>query len=456
MVGNAGEPELPDEKPVDPVTPPPPSTPRIRSFSCTACGAPVTIRYPGATMSAVCESCHSVIDVTDKNYEILSKHFAKTSLWKPTIPLNSRGKIDGKTWEVIGFMVRSDVASKYQWTEYLLFNPYYGYRFLTEDRGHWVFVTMIKRKPDDLSFASVRVKAPMRVTMDKRTYRIYNRGLSKVEYVLGEFYWRVVVGSEVNSADYIDPPQMLSVEYDETEKVWSLGKHIETKDVEQAFKLPPRVNSGFIGMGPIEPSPYLADWKKMGPLWALFLGFLTCANIFFAGTSKDMTASEYSGNFVPNTKVNDITIPKFILEKNSANVQITLTAPVSNSWFYVSGEMVNNATGASYPFEMTSEYYFGTDSDGAWSEGSSTHQLEFSSVPGGEYYLNIDTESGDFKNTNQQQFTITVKRDVQSWYNYWWFVFLVSISPVYTWIMMRRDEVSRWSNSDFNPYVSDS
>ncbi len=456
MVGNPGEPELPDEKPVDPVTPPPPSTPRIRSFSCTACGAPVTIRYPGATMSVVCDSCHSVIDVTDKNYEILSKYFSKTSLWKPTIPLNSRGKLDGKTWEVIGFMVRSDVASKYVWTEYLLFNPYYGYRFLTEDKGKWIFVTMIKRKPDDLSYSSVRIKTPSKVQMDKRAYRIYNRGITKVDYVLGEFYWRVVVGSQVNSADYIDPPQMLSIEYDDSEKIWSLGKHIDRKEVEKAFKLPPRINNEFFGVGAIEPSAYTADWQKMGPLWALFLGFLTCAAIFFSGTAKNTLASDYSGNFVPNTKVNDITTPKFTLEKDSANVQISLFAPVSNSWFYVSGEMVNNTTGASYPFEMTSEYYFGTDSDGAWSEGNATHQLELSSVPGGEYYLNIDTESGDFKNTNQQQFSLQVRRNVPSWYNYWWFVFLVSIPPVYSWIMMRRDEVARWSNSDFNPYVSDS
>jgi hypothetical protein len=152
--------------------------------------------------------------------------------------------------------------------------------------------------------------------------------------------------------------------------------------------------------------------------------------------------------------MNDITVPKFTLEKSSANVQISLYAPVSNSWFYVSGEMVNNDTGASYPFEMTSEYYFGTDSDGAWSEGNATHELEISSVPGGDYYLNIDAESGDFKNTNQQQFSIQVKRDVPSWYNYWWFMFLISLSPIYTWIMMRRDEVARWSNSDYNPYLS--
>ncbi|RTL39813.1 MAG: DUF4178 domain-containing protein [Candidatus Melainabacteria bacterium] len=463
MVGNPGEPEKPDEKPVDsptppdPVTPPPPSKPLAKSFSCTACGAPVTIKYPGATMSVVCASCHSVIDVTDKNYEILSKYFSKTSLYTPTIPLNSRGKLEGKTWEVIGFMVRSDVASGYYWMEYLLFNPYYGYRFLTQDKNHWVMVKMIKRKPESI-VTSLNPKNPARVEFQDRTYKIFNRGMSRVDYVIGEFYWRVVVGSTVAAADYIDPPYMLSNESDDTENIWSLGTHIDTKEVYDAFKLTKPVSDLFMGsgIGAVEPSSNTVDWKQMGPLWVIFLTVLTCAQFFFSSTSKSMIATQFNGNFVPNTKINDVTVPKFTLEKNSSNVLLSLYAPVSNSWFYVSGELVNNNTGASYPFEMTSEYYFGTDSDGAWSEGSATHDLEISSVPGGEYYLNIDAESGDFKNLNQQQYSITVKRDVPSFHNYWWFIFLISLPPIYCWVLMRRDEVSRWSNSDFNPYVSTS
>lgn len=469
MVGNPGEPEKPDDQPVDnstpadpptpldPATPPPPSKPLAKSFSCTACGAPVTIKYPGATMSVVCASCHSVIDVSDKNYEILSKYFSKTSMYTPTIPLNTRGKLEGKTWEVIGFMARSDVASGYYWMEYLLFNPYYGYRFLTQDKNHWILVKMIKRKPESL-LKNTRFKETSQVSLDGRNYKLFNRGMSRVDYVIGEFYWRVVVGSTVSSADYIDPPNMLSSESDDTEKIWSLGTHIDTSEISAAFKVEQPYLDMFsgTGMGAIEPSKYTAEWKKMWPVYVIFLTVLSCGQFFFCSTAKNMVATQFSGNFVPNTKINDVTVPKFTLEKDSSDVVLSLNAPVSNSWFYISGELVNNNTGASYPFEMTSEYYFGTDSDGAWSEGSATHDVEISSVPGGEYYLNIDAESGDFKNTNQQQYSLTVKRDVPSFYNYWWFIFLISLPPLYCWTLMRRDEVSRWSNSDFNPYVSTS
>jgi Domain of unknown function (DUF4178) len=456
MAGNPGDPELPNNNEPDGVEPPKPAAkPTARTFSCPNCGGSVTIKYPGASMSAACENCHSVVDVTDTNYQILSKYVSKTGLYFPDIPLGSRGKLRGKLFEVIGFMARSDVASRYYWFEYLLFNPYYGYRFLTEDKGNFTLVTMIKRKPE-IQTVNFGLKASEAAVLDNRTYRIYNRGRTRVDYVIGEFYWRVVVGSEVSSADYIDPPEMLSIEFVSSEVVWSQSTYIEWKEIQEAFKVEKKL-PWTRTIGAIEPSQSTANWKKIWPMWVLFLAFITCAQIFFVGTAKDQTASEYSGAFMPNSKVNDITVPKFTLEKGSANVIVSLDVPVSNSWFYVSGEMVNNANGTSYPFEMTSEYYFGTDSDGYWDEGSMHHELEISSVPAGEYYLNLDTESGDFKDTNQKYFTLRVKRDVPSYANYWWFALFLSMVPCLAWAMMRRDEPSRWSNSDFNPYaVADS
>lgn len=464
MAGNSDEPEYPEQpleqegsghspEPVQPVEPPaPPPKASAKTFSCTACGAAVTIKYPGASMSVVCESCHSVIDITDKNYALLSKYFSKASLYNPVIPLGTRGELFGRTWEAIGYMVRSDVASGYFWEEYLLFNPYYGYRFLVNDSGHWSFVKMIKRKPEvkGLRHGGLR---PLNARFDKRDFRLYNRGKTRVDYVVGEFYWRVVVGSEVDSCDYIDPPNMLSNEKDETESIWSWGEYVSPKDVGKAFKIEDRMPAPGLGVGTIEPSKSTQDFMNVGPFWVGFIILLTCIQICFNATSKNEVASKFFGNFVPNTKINDVTVPKFMLDKSVANVKIQLYAPVSNSWFYVSGELVNNTNGSSYPFEMTSEYYHGYDSDGAWSEGSASHELLISSVPGGEYYLNIDTESGDFKNTNEQQYSITVVRDVPTYSNYFWFLFFLSIPPVGLWINSRRDEVSRWRNSDFNPYA---
>jgi len=138
-------------------------------------------------------------------------------------------------------------------------------------------------------------------------------------------------------------------------------------------------------------------------------------------------------------------------------VEINVRAAVDNSWFYVAGELVDDTTGTSYPFERSIEYYHGYEGGESWSEGSTHERLWFSDVPGGKYYLNMDTESDGFPPPQgEREFTITVLRDVPYWWSFWWCALAVSILPVWFWLKKRTTEVARWSNSDYSPYVSSS
>jgi len=444
MVGSGtGGPQLPNEsgEPDKPT-----GKPRVKSFSCTACGASVTLRYPGASMSVVCDSCHSVIDVTDENYTILTKYYAKTGAYKPIIPLGTRGKLKDRTWEVIGYIVRSDVKSSYSWEEFLLFNPYYGYRWLVQDHGHWNFVRTIKEKPDEIAGTSW-------AQLGEKRYKVFNRGQAEVTYVLGEFYWRVVVGSRVYATDYICPPEMLSYEKDDNEVVWSIAEYVQARVIADAFKITIPMQYA-IGVGPNQPAPITQSWQTIKLWWMVFLAVLTCAQIALAGMCLNATAFQSNYPFTPNTKATDLTTQVFTLEKGSANVKIVFEAPVDNSWFYVGGELVNDTDGTSYPFEQTVEFYSGSDSDGYWSEGAKSSSLLISAVPAGKYYLNLDTESGDYKDLTPNSFTLTVQRDVTMYANYFLCLFFVSVMPAFVWMMSRQTEVSRWSNSDFSPYPS--
>jgi hypothetical protein len=431
----------------------PKAKPVAKMFACTSCGASVTVKYPGASLSVVCQSCNSVIDVSDENYKVLSLYLAKTTHYRPIIPLGQRGKLNGKIFEVIGYLVRADQASNYSWQEYLLFNPYYGYRWLVEDRGNWNLVRTIKEKPASIN-RNISFSRGSYVTFEGEKYLLYNSGRARVEYVLGEFYWRVVMGSTVFSNDFVCPPKMLSMEKDEGEVVWSLAEYIEPEEIRNAFKLQPEAMPPSFGLSATSPPVAQRQWASMSRLWALFFGILTAAQIWFFATASQEEAMSYRGVFTPNAKQNDTTTPVFTLRKDKANAVIYIEAPVSNSWFYVSGELVDNKTGASYPFERSVEYYFGSDSDGYWSEGGARSDVAISAVPGGQYYLNVDTESGGFTDNHVQQYTISVGRDVRMVDNYCWFVFLLSILPVISWCLYRQEEVDRWSNSDYSPYVS--
>jgi hypothetical protein len=188
------------------------------------------------------------------------------------------------------------------------------------------------------------------------------------------------------------------------------------------------------------------------------MGILTCGQIALASMCLNATAFTSDYEFVPNGKKNDLTTQVFSIDKATANLQLVFKAPVDNSWLYISGELVNDSDGTSYPFEQTVEFYSGSDSDGYWSEGATTNAILLSAVPGGKYYLNLDTESGDFTNLGifiyPPQFTVTVHRDVTTYANYFWCLFFVSVMPSFVWVMSRQSEVSRWSNSDFSPYVA--
>ena len=437
MVGN----ETPGDK-----TPPtdPARKPLAKVFHCTNCGASVELRFPGASISIICQGCHSVIDAQDPNKRILTKYFKATGKYTPLIPLGTRGKFKDHTWELIGFMVRSDVASYYSWQEYLLFNPYYGYRWLTEDQGHWNFVTTIKNKPEQQGSAIV--------TYNRDSYRIFNSGSAKVDYVIGEFYWRVVIESQVTMKDYLCPPRMLSKEMDGADMVWSQSEYITSEEVRKAFGLQDRLPQP-VGVSPTAPDTANRAAKKIAYFGFIFWVLLTCFQFYFCSTATSDLVLDYKNTFIPNEKKADLTTPVFTLKKDMSNVRIGFSAPCNNSWFWLSGELVNNDTGVSYPFEQECSYYYGTDSDGAWSEGNSSPKAIVPSVPGGRYYINVDTESGDFKTKDPLEFSIDVTRNVATFGNYFLTTFLLAIMPFLAWCLSRQTEMARWSNSDYNPYI---
>ena len=156
-----------------------------------------------------------------------------------------------------------------------------------------------------------------------------------------------------------------------------------------------------------------------------------------------------------NMKVVDLTTKVFKLEKPMANVSVDLYAPVDNSWLYMDGDLVDNKTGETYPLAASAEYYHGVTDGESWSEGGTNASMVISKVPAGEYYVNMDLQSGDFSTSKEQRgCTLTITRDVPQWANYWWRLLLISLAPLWTLWLCYRDESTRWAESDFSPYAA--
>lgn len=365
-----------------------PKAASVKVFNCPSCGAGVVLRAVGQSITAVCGSCGAIIDSSNENYKVIDKASRKGNR-DQVIPLGQRGKLRGILWEVIGYVERSDETSVYTWSEYLLFNPMNGFRWLTESAGHWNYIIMTKSQPEvDSSSSMSSYGRKMAKYLNKR-YFLFNQGSAKVIYVVGEFYWQVKQGETVEVEDYVFPPEILSSEKSKNEIIWSIGEYVDADTVKLAFQIskPMPVQTN---VAPNQPSTVTEASNYSGKYWASFVGILFVIQFAMMFLSKNETV--YSGQLLYNSVDTDKlkVSPQFELKHGVSNLEVTISAPVQNNWVEVQSDLVNDDNGETQDFEQGVEYYFGNDSEGSWSEGDQTNTLVLSSVPEGKYHLNIE------------------------------------------------------------------
>ena len=415
----------------------------IQTFSCPNCGGTIGIRAAGISINAVCQSCGSIIDVRNENLRVIEVAAVKAA--KSQIPIGKRAQLFGNEWEVIGYSVRTDETGEYNWREYLLFNPYQGFRFLVEADGHWNFVKMLRqnfdggRSTDSLEF-------------EGRTYRIYVRGGAIVQYVMGEFYWRVKVGERSNVAEYVAPPYMLSMEQSSGDIIWSHAIYVPCQDIAKAFELETLPKPQ--GIAPNQPGAYQG---KFGAI------LCTAVAIFVALLVTQIISSAYSANKIvyqrqvqaPASYRGQLLISDPVaLTGGTSNVVLQAQSPVKNNWVELDITLVNDATQETEDATLPIEYYYGYASDGAWSEGGQSTQVVFSAVPDGQYHLQIKADAGVFASRQPVDLKIAIIRDRPSWSNFWFALVILMIYPLWAAIRNWRFEIGRWSNSDYAPSIS--
>ena len=112
--------------------------PLTRGFNCGNCGAAIELRALTHAQSVACTSCAAIVDPHVPNVFILQQAALKERI-VPKVPLGSRGTWHDHPYEVVGFQRRSIEVDgeRYWWEEYVLFNPYRGFRYLSEYKHHW-------------------------------------------------------------------------------------------------------------------------------------------------------------------------------------------------------------------------------------------------------------------------------------------------------------------------------
>ncbi len=428
--------------PLDPV----PARVQASSLSCPSCGAAIAQRAQGWAVTVVCGSCGSVLDATDPNLRVLQQQEDAVRV-KPRLALGSRGTWNGVSWEIIGFQVVTITVegTDYSWREYVLFNPFRGFRYLSEYQGHWNVIEKLKRRPVT-STSGGRPAA----TYDGREFKHFQSAKAYTTLALGEFPWELRVGDSVMADDYIAPPYMLSAESSDGETTWSLGTYTSADEIGKAFKQTGDMMAP-LGVFANQPNPYSTTGSVVLRRLGLFLVVLFAMLIGNVFVSRGEVAYTSRHTFVHGTDDSAAFVtPAFELKGRPSSVTIEMASDVDNDWAYFALTLINDSTGISREVGKQVSYYYGRDSDGSWSEGSRKGSVRLSSVPGGRYFLRVGPEGGE-PSKPPVHYTITVKRDTPSFGFYVLAFFALTLPAILAWIPKGAFEGRRWAESDYAP-----
>ncbi len=419
-----------------------------RVFRCPSCGSPMAARSR-EILAVGCASCGAVVDTADESLKILSKALGRRDeQYAPRLPLGSKGRLDDKPVEVIGFLVKRCVVDglAYHWSEYLLAAEHGSYRWLTEYNGHWNVVDVLSSPPAGGMIEVANIRYGSEVFKHFSTTQA-----AEVVQVAGEFTWRVRRGETSRVVDYVAPPLMLSRESTGNDLSWSRGSYVEPHVIAEAFRLKADLP---------EPTGVFANqpnsWRETNQgIWRLFwklalAAILVQAFFIFVSSGKLLLRQDFT--FEP-LRGDEVQTREFEITGKPRKIAVHNQTSLDNNWIGLDMMLVNKLTGAAWPAARELSFYSGYD-DGRWTEGSQSDEIVFLNVPAGTYYLTLDPDMAPDKLVAVRD-RVEVHTAGAGWSNFVLVMIFLLIFPIFSATRHAAFEARRWAESDHAPESSD-
>ncbi|TAE87921.1 MAG: DUF4178 domain-containing protein [Bacteroidetes bacterium] len=418
--------------------------PLPNQLTCTHCNSKVTNVLHRTALAYACMHCKSYY-VGEKGLGYKFVH-SFNEVFTPDLPLNTKGVLFGVTYEIVGFAVRSQLGAGYAWREYTLFNLYEGFATLTEFNGHWIFARPMQNYPNlsPSGFSDI-------LQYEGKSYQKYNKYKSTVKYAAGEFGYDIFSDKKKVFVEWISPPYMLIREKDDDELIWCKGVGINANEVKDAFKissLPERE-----GIGALQLMPVSANVSFLLTSTFVFILILLVGQYVIKSPAEEKKIFDHSYSKTNVDSSGVIVTNNFEVTGGKTALQFNVYAPLTNDWFDLNFELINEATGERFEGAKSLEFYSGTDSEGAWSEGTRQDYIIISSVPPGRYHLNL-YPTWNSNSSVYVSFGIEIIQGVSLWANFTLFFLLGIIIPVIQVFRMYAFEQKRWLGSDFSPKLT--
>lgn len=420
------------------------------SLNCPNCGGALELRAPDQAERVWCPYCGSGSDVNQGKLVFFKK--LKKSHVQPVIPLGTTGTIDGDAYVVAGFMERAVHFDRdYFWTEYLLYNREKGFRWLVDSDEHWSFVTPLR--PGEVT--DVHPQGSIRVVhYDGREYKLFQDAAARVTSVLGEFYWKVSVGETVNTVDWVRPPFGISKEITTggaQEIAYSHARYMTVAEIEQAFHVEGLNRPTTVGpIQPYEGPKLLGTW-----LFMLALLFVIAIVIGIRLPGKTVLSKDFDLSAEPavaggpdNARVS---FSEPFELSGEYNLAIRGGSSIENTWAYAAGDLVNDATGSDYGFEIPLEHYSGVEDGESWSEGSRNKTVHLGRPDKGRYTLRLESqwEAGKTPPTIH----VEVREGVFRWPYFIVALLVICVFPFIAVMKQFAFEAERWKESAHSPFA---
>ncbi len=437
------------------------------ALDCPNCGGPLSLHTFTTVHHVVCAYCGSQLAPDDHGGLALVRRMQRKR-FDAVLPLYARGTLDGVPYEIVGIVRRScDVeGATYYWQEFLLFNPYEGFRWLihSESDGSWSLGEPLDGAvtPTGISWEDSRT-----VTYAGTRYKHFQSVVARTVYVEGEFPWQVRVGDEATMHDFVAPPFGLSIEETVLDGGYDLAftrtRYLDPDYVWFAFEregMPPLVS----GVPPLMPNPDAATARWTTRAAALFLVLWAAAAAWYvqgrdtrtilrrvqtkldrvAGRDKDATGKAVV--FEPIRETIDLSS-----YDRPIPLAFRFTArTLSNSWAFAEVLLVDEAASEAIGFSVEVDEWHGYTDGESWKEGTQERTVVLPAVEPKRYTLQIMPQGQRRRDGSSQitQVSYALVADPILHRYLWTPLPLILLPTLWAFYRKQRFEIVRWRESD--------
>jgi hypothetical protein len=146
--------------------------------------------------------------------------------------------------------------------------------------------------------------------------------------------------------------------------------------------------------------------------WIALFVVTLCLGIYFHSSAENRVVYSQTHDLQPllGTDTTHVVFTGPIELKSRRNIQVSVFAPIDNSWAWVGGDFINEESGTVEAFELPVEYYYGTEGGEGWREGGNSNDIHITSLPAGRYTLRLEFQWERF--ASPLPITVTVTQGV--------------------------------------------